>query len=60
MTGSMLMPLKETMHVISAALLAPTIAILLLLVAFMAIELGSLLVEAITERRKVKINVPAA
>lgn len=59
MTGSMLMPLKETMHVISAALLAPTIAILLLLVAFMAIELGSLLVEAITERRKTKINVPA-
>jgi biopolymer transport protein ExbB/TolQ len=55
----MLMPLKETMHVISAALLAPTIAILLLLVAFMAIELGSLLVEAITERRKTKINVPA-
>lgn len=58
MTGSMLMPLKETMHAVSAGILLPTIAILLLLVAFMAVELGSLLVEAITERRKVKVNVP--
>jgi biopolymer transport protein ExbB/TolQ len=58
-TGSMLMPLKETMHAISSGILLPTIAILLLLVAFMAVELGGLLVEAITERRKMKINVPA-
>ena len=59
MTGSILLTLKETMHAISSGLLAPTIAILLLFVAFMVIELGSLLVEALTERRKVKINVPA-
>ncbi|NMA63481.1 MAG: MotA/TolQ/ExbB proton channel family protein [Syntrophomonadaceae bacterium] len=47
------------MHAISSGLLAPTIAILLLFVAFMVIELGSLLVEAFTERRKVKVNVSA-
>lgn len=58
MTGSILTPLKEMMHGISSGLLAPTIAVLLLFVAFMVIELGSLLVEALTERRKVKINVP--
>ena len=58
MTVSMLIPLKETMHVISSVLLAPTIAILLLFVAFMAYELGSLLVEALTERRRAKLNVP--
>ena len=59
MTGSMLMPLKETMHAVSSGLLIPTIAILLLFIAFMVIELGSLLVEMFTERRKVKIDVPA-
>ncbi len=59
MTVSMLMPLKETMHAVSSGLLAPTVAILLLLAAFMVIETGSLMVEIITERRKVKINVPA-
>lgn len=59
MTGSMLMPLKETMHSISFGLLVPTIIVLLLFVAFMVIELGSLLVEILTDRRKVKINVPA-
>lgn len=55
----MLMPLKETMHVISSGLLAPTIAVLLLFVAFMVIELGSVLTEMFTERRKVKIDLPA-
>lgn len=59
MTASMLMPLKETMHVISSGLLAPTIAVLLLFVAFMVIELGSVLTEMFTERRKVKIDLPA-
>ncbi|MDD3269292.1 MAG: MotA/TolQ/ExbB proton channel family protein [Syntrophomonadaceae bacterium] len=59
MTGSMLIALKDSMHAISSALLAPTITVLLLFVAFMVIELGSLLVEALTERRKVKINLPA-
>lgn len=52
------MPLKDMMHAISVGLLAPTVAVLLIFVAFMVVELGSLLVEIFTERRKVKINVP--
>jgi len=51
-------PLRETMHTVSYSLLAPTIIILLLLVAFMVVELGSLLVEIFTERRKAKTNIP--
>jgi len=57
-TGAILTPLKEMMHAISSGLLAPTIAILLLFVAFMVIELGGLLVEFLMERRKVKVNLP--
>jgi biopolymer transport protein ExbB/TolQ len=56
---SYLTPLKETMHAISSGLLAPTIAILLLLVALVIIELGSLLVEVWQERRSIKADVPA-
>ncbi len=56
---SLLTPLKESMHAISSGLLAPTIAILLLLVAFVVIELGSLMVEVFKERRTMKVNVPA-
>lgn len=56
---SLLTPLKESMHAISSGLLAPTIAILLLLVAFVVIELGSLVVEVFKERRNMKVNVPA-
>lgn len=55
----MLMPLKETMHTISSGLLVPTIAVLLLFIAFMVIELGSVLMEILTERRKVKLDLPA-
>jgi biopolymer transport protein ExbB/TolQ len=55
---AVLEPLRETMHTVSYSLLAPTIIILLLLVAFMVIELGSLLVEIFTERRQEKINLP--
>ncbi|OPX86474.1 MAG: MotA/TolQ/ExbB proton channel family protein [Pelotomaculum sp. PtaB.Bin104] len=58
MTLSMLTPLRDTMHTISSGLLAPTIAILLLLLAVSVIELGGLLVETLTERRKMKVNVP--
>lgn len=58
MTSIMLTPLKDTMHTISIVLLTPTIAILLLFVAMMVVELGGLLVEAVTERRRAKINVP--
>lgn len=59
MTASILMPLKDMMHIISAALLAPTITVLLFFMALMLFELGSLAVEMLTERRKVKVSVPA-
>lgn len=55
----MLISLKDAMHVISAGLLVPTITILLLFVAFIVIELGSLLVELLTDRRRAKVNIPS-
>ena len=58
MTLDMLTPLRDTMHTISSGLLVPAIAILLLLLAVSVIELGGLLVEVLTERRKRKVNVP--
>jgi len=58
LTVSILAPLRDTMHTISSGLLMPTIAILLLLLAFSVIELGSLLVETLTERRRKMVNVP--
>lgn len=58
MIFAVLDPLRETMHTVSYSLLAPTIIILLLLVAFMVVEMGSLLVEIFTERRKDKPNIP--
>jgi len=45
------------MHTVSYSLLAPTIIALLLLAAFMVFELGGLLVEIFTERRKAKTNL---
>ena len=58
MIFAVLDPLRETMHTVSYSLLAPTIIILLILVAFMVVELGGLLVEIFTERRKAKTNIP--
>jgi biopolymer transport protein ExbB/TolQ len=55
---AVLLPLKDTMHVISSGLLIPTITILLLLLALTVIELGGLLVETLMERRRMKVNVP--
>jgi biopolymer transport protein ExbB/TolQ len=57
LTFSILVVLKNTMHDISSILLAPTIAVLLVFVAFVAFELGSILVEILTERRRAKFNV---
>lgn len=45
------------MHTVSYSLLAPTIIALLLLAAFMVFELGGLLIEIFTERRKAKTNL---
>lgn len=58
MSESILLPLKDMLHAISSGLLMPAIAILLLLLAVSVVELGGLLVEALTERRKMKVNVP--
>lgn len=57
MLDSILVPLKDTMHIISSFLLIPAIAVLLLLLAFTVIELGGILIEFIIVRRKVKLNV---
>ena len=57
MTLSLLAPLRDTMHNISAGLMMPTIIILLLFVALMVVELGGLLTEILTERRRTKVNV---
>jgi biopolymer transport protein ExbB/TolQ len=46
------------MHVIAYGLLVPTLIILLLFVALVIIEMGSLLVEALGERRRSKVNIP--
>jgi len=57
-TESFLIPLKGSMHVIAYGLLVPTLIILLLFVALVIIEMGSLLVEALGERRRSKVNIP--
>ncbi len=57
MIFAVLEPLRETMHTVSYSLLAPTIIALLLLAAFMVFELGGLLIEIFTERRKAKTNL---
>lgn len=58
MIEAILIPLKDTLHSISSALLIPTIIILLLLLALAAFELGALLVEVFTERRSKNNNLP--
>ncbi len=50
--------LESIMHEISSGLLAPTIAVLLFLVAFVVFETGSLLVEYFSQRRKAQVNIP--
>lgn len=58
MTVFMLTPLRETIHAISSCLLIPTVVVLLLMVAVTVVELGGLLAEALTERRRARVNVP--
>lgn len=57
MIESILIPLKDTMHSISSGLLIPTIVFLMLLLALSIVELGGLMVEALTERRRKKVDV---
>lgn len=58
MIDTILTPLRDSMHTISSGLLMPTIAILLLFLALTVVELGGLLAETFTERRRVKFSVP--
>jgi biopolymer transport protein ExbB/TolQ len=58
-TEFILLPLKGTMHIISSGLLIPTIIILLFLLALTVVEMGTLLTETLTERRrKLNVNLP--
>ena len=52
MIESILINLKDTMHIVSSGLLMPAIVVLLLLLAYTAVELGGVLVEAITRQRR--------
>lgn len=49
--------LKASIHVVSSALLLPAIFLLLLFLAVTVFELGGLLIEACTERRRPKVKV---
>ena len=53
---TVLITLKEMMHAVSSGLLLPAIAVLLFMLALSVVELGGLLVEAVTERRKMKVG----
>lgn len=50
--------LSDILHVISQALLAPDIILLLILIAYAVFSIGSILVELITERRHYKVVMP--
>lgn len=49
--------LREAMHQVSATLLVPTIAVLLLFICFAVVELGNLLVEWLVSRRSALTDV---
>lgn len=49
----------DILHIISQALLVPTIILLILLILFAAFCLGSVIFECLTERRHFKVRVPA-
>ena len=50
--------LSDILHVVSQGLLAPDIILLLLFIAYALYSIGSVLVEAITERRHFKVVMP--
>ncbi|MGI6605050.1 MAG: MotA/TolQ/ExbB proton channel family protein [Firmicutes bacterium] len=58
MIGPISTRLTDMLHGVSRGLLIPTITILLILLAVAVVELGGLLVELLTERRRQKVNVP--
>ncbi len=54
----MLVGMQDALHSVSQALLIPTIGVLLLLLLGTVVCIGSVLAEAITERRYLKDHVP--
>jgi biopolymer transport protein ExbB/TolQ len=50
--------IQSTIHVLSQILLVPVMVVLLLFAAYAVVELGSLLVEGLSERRRFKATVP--
>jgi len=50
--------IKETLHAVSQGFLIPAMAVLLLLLAVTAAIVGSLIAEALSERRRLKENIP--
>lgn len=54
------MELNDILHAVSENLLIPAMIILVLLLVIAAICIGSLIVEALTERRYFKVDVPKA
>lgn len=50
--------LKDIMHVVAQGLLVPAMAILVLLLVFTVFCIGSIVVEAVVERRHFKANTP--
>ena len=49
---------KDILRLVSSSLQIPTIVILIILIAIAVIMLGSIVVEAVTERRKLKEDIP--
>lgn len=50
--------IKETLHAVSQGFLIPTIVVLLLLLIVTVAIVGSLIAEALSERRRMKENIP--
>ncbi len=48
----------DTLRLVAGSLQIPTIIILLLLILLTIVMLGSFVVEAVTERRLLKVNIP--
>ena len=56
--GLMSLYIKEILHILAQALLAPTIVVLLIFIAVSLFIVGSTLIEIITERRHFKVVMP--
>ncbi len=50
--------LQDVLHLVSQSMLYPTIAVVLLLITFIIFSIGSIIVEAFTERRHFRLIMP--